>query len=332
MSLSKIIDLSNSSWGIIPNWSASAGCLIQELSNSATLVFKIDDTVIQYEFTKIYIGYEIATASTASTTVRESEDSIVVWREGAIPNMITAPIEFYIYFGTVPKGEDVKKLQEWLERYYAITEGGVYHKFTKLYDSETVATSGNKCFRKLTNQPRLTAPTISIEGTTLTITDNEGKATRYDIYVDGVFTTNIGVKTYECLLLGLDEGTYSISVIGKANGYINSKESNVATLEIAKVESDGYTVTIINNSSMSGALEVYDGADSSGVLLGSVGKGETRDFKISSGQMATGSYGASNLISHSETGGVKFEEYNFVNVRYSVTGDGTVTIQFGSWD
>lgn len=332
MSLSKVIDLSNSTWGIA-NWSASEGYGIFGNSESAVKISYYDyDTneTKEYAYRKMAVGYNLGKYESGVTTVTPCENSIIFFSDGSIPFSFsnTAINTFYLSFFNFPR-EDIEKLIEWMSANGERMSGGIVHKFTKLYDSDTVATSGNKCFKKLTTQPRLTAPTISIEGTTLTITDNEGKATSYDILVDGVVNKNTTKHTFDCLFLYLEEGTYSISVIGKADGYINSKESNVATLEIAKVESEGYTVTITANNM---AVSVYDGADPTGTLVGNLAKGKTADFTISSGQMCINS-GGSMLYTHSETGGVTFTNWDMsYGTIYTVTGDGTATVEFGWWE
>lgn len=60
--------------------------------------------------------------------------------------------------------------------------------FTKLNLADIVATSGGKSFRKLSTEeplPKLATPTISLDGDVLTITDDSGLATSFDILVDG---------------------------------------------------------------------------------------------------------------------------------------------------
>ena len=41
------------------------------------------------------------------------------------------------------------------------------------------------------NISQLAAPTISLDGNTLSIVDNDGNATSFDIYVDGVYAANV---------------------------------------------------------------------------------------------------------------------------------------------
>lgn len=64
-------------------------------------------------------------------------------------------------------------------------------KFTKLNISDSVASSGGRVWKKLSIPPQLSAPTLALNGDTLTITDDSKLATSFDIYVNGEKKTTI---------------------------------------------------------------------------------------------------------------------------------------------
>ena len=81
--------------------------------------------------------------------------------------------------------------------------------------------------------PQLTAPTIAMnaDGKTLEITDVEN-ATSYDVYVDGTLKTNVAsvpnTTTVDLSTLSdITDGTHTVTVKAKADGYIDSEASNV---------------------------------------------------------------------------------------------------------
>lgn len=59
------------------------------------------------------------------------------------------------------------------------------NKFTKLNIGDAVASSGGRVWKKLSSMPPLSVPTLSLNGDILTITENSGLATSFDILVDG---------------------------------------------------------------------------------------------------------------------------------------------------
>lgn len=58
-------------------------------------------------------------------------------------------------------------------------------KFTKLNIGDAVASSGGRVWKKLSSMLQLAAPTLSLDGNMLTITDDSGLATSFDILADG---------------------------------------------------------------------------------------------------------------------------------------------------
>ena len=83
---------------------------------------------------------------------------------------------------------------------------------------------------------KLYAPTISISGKTLTITNdgrNGSKVTSYKIYNDNTLLTTITVTTLDLTMVITANGTYNISVIATGTGYTDSNSSNVVEYNYA---------------------------------------------------------------------------------------------------
>jgi hypothetical protein len=57
---------------------------------------------------------------------------------------------------------------------------------TNTLNGTTASTTSNTATIAVASKPKLTAPSISLDGSTLSITDEDGNATEFDIYVDGV--------------------------------------------------------------------------------------------------------------------------------------------------
>lgn len=81
---------------------------------------------------------------------------------------------------------------------------------------------------------KLAIPQIVLSQDLLTIHDNSGKAEKFEILVDGSTRAVIPAsqKTYDLGNLNLDYGSYKITVIAIATGYINSSQSNAVSYTI----------------------------------------------------------------------------------------------------
>lgn len=96
--------------------------------------------------------------------------------------------------------------------------------------------------------PQLNAPTLSLDGDTLTITanaDNGAFATSYDLYADGSLVGNYTSTTIDLTTLGLAEGTYSITARAKGANFVDSADSVAVSYEVVPtyvnlLTSDGY--------------------------------------------------------------------------------------------
>lgn len=100
-------------------------------------------------------------------------------------------------------------------------------KFTRLYLGDVAYSSGGKCFKRLSTIMKLSPPTISLNGDTLTITDTSGKATQWNVYKDGgIWMGGIAEPTIDLSGRITESGTYSITVTAFADGYEESEPSN----------------------------------------------------------------------------------------------------------
>lgn len=119
-------------------------------------------------------------------------------------------------------------------------------KFTKLNLGDIVASSGGRVFKKLST---MTIPTeqlpspygVTIDGNTLTWGDYSILATSFDIFVDGVVKATVSAPTnsFDLSALGLADGTYSITVVSKAEGYLDSEPSEAVTYTVGGDELAG---------------------------------------------------------------------------------------------
>lgn len=120
-------------------------------------------------------------------------------------------------------------------------------------------------------QPQLYAPIISLSGSTLYISDSDNGyfASSYDIYYGASspynvdrssstsFTTEVDLKTFITA-----SGTYTITVVAKANNFINSNESASVSYTVA---SQGYKLEVMQ----------FENLSSTGVFYYSTNNGST---------------------------------------------------------
>lgn len=87
-------------------------------------------------------------------------------------------------------------------------------------------------------EPDVFTPTISIRDNMLSITDASGLATSFDILVDGTVQDTTTVTSYDLSTLAFTEGTYTVTVIAKADGYNDSAESNAVSYIVEAQQPD----------------------------------------------------------------------------------------------
>lgn len=129
--------------------------------------------------------------------------------------------------------------------------GGVYKytgETTEAYENGALYVLEGDSLVKLIDQtalPQLYAPTITLDGDTLTITanaDNGAFATSYDLYIDGSLVGNYTSTTIDLTTLELAEGTYSITA--KAMGTIFADSADSVAVSYT-VESVDYTTELV---------------------------------------------------------------------------------------
>lgn len=123
-------------------------------------------------------------------------------------------------------------------------------KFTKLNIGEIVVSMEGRAWKKLSKLPQLPAPVISLSDYTLTITDDSGLATSFDILIDNVVRETTTNKSFKLYVIDLAIGTYDVAVIAKASGYSDSPISNTLRYEVeayVEEENDTGTSVILNS-------------------------------------------------------------------------------------
>lgn len=96
--------------------------------------------------------------------------------------------------------------------------------FTRLYVANTVASGSGRVWNKLSTTSDLVAPVLSLNGDILTITDDSGLATSFDILADGVVIGTATSDTFDLSALGLD-ALCAISAISKKDKWVDSEQS-----------------------------------------------------------------------------------------------------------
>jgi hypothetical protein len=108
----------------------------------------------------------------------------------------------------------------------------------------------------------LKAPTISLDGELLTITDNSNKAESFGIYVNGVSVKTIYGNSFDVSQIKFTESINEITVKAFARGYNSSNFSNPVYYNISKATSptisiDGTMLTIVDESNTATAFIIY---------------------------------------------------------------------------
>lgn len=103
--------------------------------------------------------------------------------------------------------------------------------FTKLSRGPATSTSGNRVFKPLrTSLEQLPPPyDVYTSGPILFWGDYSALATSFDILVDGVVKATTNEQSFDLGTLNLAYGTYSITVVSKADGYANSDPSEAVS-------------------------------------------------------------------------------------------------------
>lgn len=176
--------------------------------------------------------------------------------------------------------------------------------------------------------PTLNAPTISLSGSTLTITNpvtNGSFVSEYDVYKNGILLTSITLATVDLSTLITDSGTYTITVKAKGTNFNESVASNSVTYTV----SSGFEVSVNISSSTFNAnkFTFYDGQNSSALLLGTLSFGQSQTFIVASGYlyMSTTNEGSNVRNTGQLSGGVTLVEDGSMYAKYKITGNGSIS-------
>lgn len=110
--------------------------------------------------------------------------------------------------------------------------------------------------------PKLYAPSVSVSGNTLTITDsvsNGAFTESFNVYVDGVFHASTSSTTYD--LSSLSQGTASITATANATGFLESDASASATFlhsYSVNMYDDDQTTLLQTESVLYGNMPTYE--------------------------------------------------------------------------
>ena len=185
--------------------------------------------------------------------------------------------------------------------------------------------------------PKLATPTIAInaDGKTLEITDVEN-ATSYDVYVDGTLKTNVAsvpnTTTFDLSTLSdITDGTHTVKVKAKADGYSDSEFSNEVSYTKAPVSyaiTFG-TVTGSSTSKMNGSYYNIKFDDGSYLQLSSSSVVSVEYYDANGSKIGETAYNGQNMATRFGVGGVNsttVEYYGRINNYYDSVDYGYFTV------
>lgn len=195
--------------------------------------------------------------------------------------------------------------------------------------AQTFSPTSGKVFSEFTATvnvalPTLNAPTVSLSGHTLTITNpasNGNFVTKFKVFSNGTALTEATIKgsttTVDLSTLFTAAGTYSITAKASAAAFNDSAESSAVSYTV-------YSVAITNSSSID--ISVWD---SKAHILGDIRGGLSKTFPCKTGTLIIyGNNTNSKKGTTNVTGGVAItSETNMpYEGNFAVTGDGTINI------
>ena len=195
--------------------------------------------------------------------------------------------------------------------------------------AQTFSPTSGKVFSKFTATvnvalPTLNAPTVSLSGYTLTITNpasNGNFVTKFKVFSDGTALTEATIKgsttTVDLSTLFTAAGTYSITAKASAAGFNDSVASSAVSYTV-------YSVAITNSSSVD--ISVWD---SKAHILGDIRGGLSITFPCKTGTLVIyGNNADSKKGTTNVTGGVTITSETDMPYEgnFAVTGDGTINI------
>lgn len=171
-------------------------------------------------------------------------------------------------------------------------------------------------------KPTLNAPTIAINDKTLTITNpatNGNFVTSYRIFNGSAELAVVTSKTVDLSTLLTDSGTYSITVKASAPNFNNSAASNAVEYVVQAAQK--YTITVTNTGNQDVTFA------QNGKTLTTVGAGASGSFEAESGTVTCNTGFALYMTNATVcTGGVTVDSDFSTSPTFTITGDGTITV------
>lgn len=176
------------------------------------------------------------------------------------------------------------------------------------------------------SQPTLNAPTIAINDKTLTITNpasNGNFVTKFKVFSNGTALTEATIKgsttTVDLSTLLTEAGTYSITAKASAANFNDSAASSAVEYIVQAAQK--YTITVTNTGS-------YDITfTQNGKTLTTIAEHSSGSFEAEAGTMKSDT-GFALYMTYATvcTGGVTVDNPTSTSPTFTITGDGTITV------
>ena len=193
-----------------------------------------------------------------------------------------------------------------------ITENGTYD----------IKAKANVVVNVESEKPILNAPTISLSNSTLTITNpatNGNFVTSYRIFNGSAELAVVTSKTVDLSTLLTETGTYSITVKASAPNFNNSAASNAVEYVVQAAQK--YTITVTNTGNQDVTFA------QNGKTLTTVGAGASGSFEADAGTVTCNTGFALYMTNATVcTGGVTVDSDFSTSPTFTITGDGTITV------
>ena len=176
------------------------------------------------------------------------------------------------------------------------------------------------------SQPTLNAPTIAINDKTLTITNpasNGNFVTKFKVFSNGTALTEAVIKgsttTVDLSTLLTEAGTYSITAKASAANFNDSAASSAVEYIVQAAQK--YTITVTNTGS-------YDITfTQNGKTLTTIRESSSGSFEAEAGTMTSDTGFALYMTDATVcTGGVTVDNATSTSPTFTITGDGTITV------
>lgn len=176
------------------------------------------------------------------------------------------------------------------------------------------------------SQPTLNAPTIAINNSTLTITNpasNGNFVTKFKVFSNGTALTEAVIKgsttTVDLSTLLTEAGTYSITAKASAANFNDSAASSAVEYVVQAAQK--YTITVTNTGNQDITFA------QNGKTLTTVGAGASGSFEAEAGTVTSDTGFALYMTNATVcTGGVTVDSDFSTSPTFTITGDGTITV------